>query len=52
VRALEVSKHYGRFSMITNDAAYALAAVPADALLARAAAIRDEAYGSVQTYSP
>ncbi len=38
--------------MMTNDAAQALVAATADTLLTRAAAIRDETYGVVQTYSP
>lgn len=38
--------------MMATEAAHALAAAPVDALLARALAVRDEAYGAVQTYSP
>ncbi|WP_254621066.1 5-amino-6-(D-ribitylamino)uracil--L-tyrosine 4-hydroxyphenyl transferase CofH [Sphingomonas sp. CL5.1] len=37
---------------MTADEAHALSTLPAEALLARAAAIRDEAFGIVQSWSP
>ncbi|MBS0283177.1 MAG: 7,8-didemethyl-8-hydroxy-5-deazariboflavin synthase CofG, partial [Proteobacteria bacterium] len=40
------------FSVMTADEAHALSTLPAEALLARAAAIRDAAFGIVQSWSP
>ncbi|MBN8849501.1 MAG: 7,8-didemethyl-8-hydroxy-5-deazariboflavin synthase [Sphingomonas sp. 67-36] len=40
------------FSVMTADEAHALSTLPAEALLARAAAIRDAAFGVVQSWSP